>query len=63
VFVVDPSGGPICDATVVASDGKTEKTLSCLGVPDCVCVGVSERRATFHVIVTKAGYQTAETTA
>jgi hypothetical protein len=56
------TGSPICDAALSATDGATETPLTSVGSPDCVYVGVAEQLGTFHISVTKAGYQTSATT-
>lgn len=53
----------ICDATVTSNDGSQTRTLDCNDNPSvCECYGPTEEPGTFHVIVTKPGYQQAETT-
>lgn len=53
----------ICDATVTSNDGSQTQTLICNDNPSvCECTGPGEELGTFHVTVTKPGYQQAETT-
>ena len=55
------TGASICDATLIASDGSKDTTLTSVGGADCLYVGVTEQLGTFRVTATKAGYQTGMT--
>lgn len=64
VHVVDAhTNAGICNATMTWNDGSQTMTYDCDGPPECgYCSGPMEQMGTFHVTVTKPGYQKAETT-
>ena len=50
------SGTAICDAVVIATDGKYSEKLLQHGAPDCVYVGAGERAGTYNVTAARDGY-------
>ncbi len=57
IRVTDESSGQlICDAAVIATDGKYSEKLIQQGSPDCVYLGASERAGTYNVTASRDGY-------
>jgi hypothetical protein len=56
------TGAPICDATVVASDGDYSETLTAFGQGDaCQYLGATERAGTYKIAVMSGGRTASQT--